>query len=175
MRVNGEDLISGEKLKILGFTLGRRPTMRPHYESILTKYAARTHVIRHLKKVDLANQTLANIFCSMVRPIIEYAAQIYHHMLSDELSQEIEKMQRDVFKTIYGFETSYADALALSGLITLEKRREQLALNFALSVEKNPKYSDWFPPHPEYAYNVRKEKIPRTICLERQTSKKPHI
>ena len=157
VEIGGKKIISGDSLNILGFTFGRRPTMRPHFEAIRKKYIARTHIIRHLKKVGLSSVTLCKIYCSLIRPVIEFAAQVYHHMLSDDVSEEIEKLQRSVLKTIFGFKTSYACALEKSGLCTLDERRRKLCLKFALDSEKNPRYKHWFPAHDRYAYNVRQK------------------
>ena len=156
--IEGTQIVSGDELKVLGFTMGRRPTMRPHVEAMKKKYVTRTHVIRHLKKVGFANHKLTKILCSLIRPIIEFAAQVYHHMLTEELNEEIERLQRDVLKSIYGFDTPYSTALEISNLETLESRRKTLALNFALSLEKNAKFSSWFPLQGEYRHNIREKK-----------------
>ena len=72
-------------------------------------------------------------------------------MLTDEISEEIVRLlQHDTLKSIFGFDVPYFSALEKSGLESLTNRREKLALNFALSLEKNPKFSEWFPPHVDY-------------------------
>ena len=78
-------------------------------------------------------------------------------MLTDEINNEIERLQRDVLKCIYGFKVPYRIAIEKSGLTTLEERRKTLALNFALAAEKNPRYKHWFPIHPEYNHNIREK------------------
>ena len=154
---NGRKIVSGDELKLLGFTFGRRPTVRPHFESVRRKYAIRTHSIRHLKKIGIKNDQLVRIYSAMILPVIEYTAPIYHHMLSDELRDDFERLQRQIFKIIYGFDTPYRQALEMSGMASLEDRRKELALSFALNAEKNPKYAHWFPLHPRYTHNIREQ------------------
>ena len=167
-------IISADSLKILGFTFGRRPTVWAHFNEIKKKYVARTHNIRHLRKIGFSAERLCRIFSAMIRPVIEFAAQIYHHMLSDEINGEIERLQRDVLKCIFGFKTPYRVALEKSGLESLEERRKSLALKFALDAEKNPRYSSWFPAHEEYRHNIRdKAKYKEDFALYDRTRNSP--
>ena len=73
--VEEEKIVSSDELKILGFTFGRRPTVRPHFEATRRKYAARKHSIRHLKKIGIKKEQLVRIYSNMVRPVIEFASQ----------------------------------------------------------------------------------------------------
>ena len=119
------------------------------------KYSARSWTIRHLKRIGLDKTQLCRVYAALIRPVIEYAAPVYHHMLSDELSEDLERMQRMVLKVILGMNTPYREVLEESGLLTLENRRKKLALNFALTCAKNDRFKEWFPHHGEYKYRVR--------------------
>ena len=156
IEVGGELITSQDTLKVLGFTFGRHPTMQAHIDAIRRKYGARAWFIRHLKKVKLDKKTLTEIYSSLVHPVIEFAAPVYHHMLSDELSEEIERMQRQMFKSIYAMKTSYANAISESGYERLDDRRSSLALKFALKAEKNPRFTHWFHPQLESVYGLRR-------------------
>ena len=103
----------------------------------------------------LSKKTRCEIFACLVRPVIEYAAAVYEHMLNGDLSEDIERMQRMSLKTIFGRKVSYESALDQSGLPRMDTRRKKLALEFALKCEENPRYKRWFPPHPTYDHNVR--------------------
>ena len=156
IKIGDEVRKSQDTLKILGFTFGRRPTMHAHIETIRRKYAARSWSLIHLKRAGIPKAVLCQVFSSMIRPVIEYASVVYHSMLCEDLNEEIERFQRSALKIIYGFKVSYSDALRLSGLQRLEKRREKLMLDFALKAEKDSRYGKWFPPHPTYNHNIRK-------------------
>ena len=59
---------------------------------------------------------------------------------------------------IYGSETDYRDALAVSGTDSLEERRQKQLENFAVKASKNPHFSTkWFPLNTnEYTNHLRK-------------------
>ena len=53
-------------------------------------------------------------------------------MLTKDLSDKLEKIQRDVYKTIYGFSVSYADILEANNLPLLSARRKEIFDKFTL-------------------------------------------
>ena len=66
----------------------------------------------------------------VIHSVIEYAAQVYHYMLTKDQSEKVERLQRIALKIIHGTDTSYREALTLSGLQQLEDWRIPLCLNF---------------------------------------------
>ena len=93
-----------------------------------------------------------------MRPVIEYAAQVYHSALTTDQSNRLEALQRLALKIIYGFDVSYPSAIEMSGLELLSARRDKLCLSFAKKCSINPRYSHWFPLNPTTEYNLRNQK-----------------
>ena len=102
---------------------------------------------------------LVEIYKSIIRPIIEYSVQVYHHLLNKTQKDFVESMQMNSFKTIYGFKTSYSDALEKSGLERLSVRAAGLSEAFATKTSANPSYSDWFPLKADQGYPLRRPLI----------------
>lgn len=76
-----------------------------------------------------------------------YAAQLYHCMLTEDLSEKIERLQRIVLRIIYPPGTSYRAALAMANLPRLRDMREEMCnKKFARKTSTNP------PP----VHNLRK-------------------
>jgi hypothetical protein len=79
-------------------------------------------------------------------------------MLTAELSNELEKLQTQCLKIIYGFDKSRSRVMECSGLQTLEERRKQASVRFAKKCAENSTYADWFPKNPaERAVRKRRE------------------
>ena len=84
------------------------------------------------------------VYCSVVRPVVESASVVYGPMMSNDQSEQTERLQSQSLKIIYGFHKSYREVLEISGVQTLEARRREALEKFAKkSLEGN--YSHWFP------------------------------
>ena len=81
----------------------------------------------------------------MIRPIAEYCSSVFFSMLTVSDSLEIERIQMQALKTIFGWRVSYKDLLIKSGLERLDVRREAAFLEFAKKASENPHFSSWFP------------------------------
>ena len=91
-------------LKMLGFVFRRRPTADAHVTHIKKKFYAKLWVIRFLIRANVSGQDLCKIYCNYLRPVIEYASNVYHHLLTDELSDQIEKISRPGSKNYICFQ-----------------------------------------------------------------------
>ena len=158
IRIDGEETVGGDELKILGFVFDKKIGMEAHVRHITRKFGMKSWAIRHLKKAGVEEDKLVKIYCSLIRSVIEYAAQLYHYALTATQAERLEHLQRIILKTIYGFGTSYREALQRSGLDRLSERRQQLCKSFAKKAEMNPRYSHWFPLNHSIDYDLRRTK-----------------
>ena len=71
---------------------------------------------------------MLKVLGSSVRPILEYAVQVWHDIL-DYLSDRIESVQKTALKIIYA-NSSYSQAMSLANETTLSNRREPLCHKF---------------------------------------------
>lgn len=106
----------------------------------------RLWTLRNLKNSGFTNEELVRVFSTIIRPVIEYVAVMYHSSLTDEQDEAIENLQNAALKMIYGPGISARKMHALSGLTTLRARREALCDKFALKCSKMPMFSSWFVP-----------------------------
>ena len=132
--------------------------MDAHINLIKKKYRARSWLIRHLKNAGVPTCDLVKIYSTTVRSVIEYAAAIFHPMLTATQNEDIERLQRWTLKTIYGWDTPYDKALKLAGLPSLEERRTHTLVRFSEKMAANPRFADWFPEHTPYPYQIRRQK-----------------
>ena len=75
---------------------------------------------------------LLHFYLTIIRPILEYAAPVWHHLLSKCQTDQIEAVQKRALNIILPALVAclYSSALFLAGLTSLTARRQQLALSF---------------------------------------------
>ena len=89
---------------------------------------------------------------------MELAVPAWNGRITCKEKFQIERVQRCEFHIILGSHyISYENALEVLNLETLEDRRSSLSLNFALKVEKNPKFKPWFKLNPKFQKSRTKQ------------------
>ena len=142
---DGSPMYSSDSLKLLGFEFGRKPTVHAQIDNLVSRAASRTFVIRRLAGVKVNKTRLKNIYCSIVRSVMEYSCVTYGPMMAQYEKNRLEKIQRNCLRSIYGFNKSYAELLDESGLQTLEERRKRALGRFAVKAAANKQFTNWFP------------------------------
>ena len=66
-------------------------------------------------------------------------------MITDSDSLELDRVQMQALKRIFGWRLSYSKLLEKSGLEKLSTRRETAFLKLAEKMSNNKRYSSWFP------------------------------
>ena len=166
--------MSGNFLKILGFMFGPKPTVRYHVDNILNKARRKLWTLRHVKKAGMKEEDMMKIFNTIIRPCLEYAVPTFGPMLTEEMKNELESIQKRACKIVFGWDSSYSELIASGRVESLEKRREKLILNFAHKCVKNPRFVSWFPERNYDGMNVElrarqkyEEKYARTERLKK--------
>ena len=140
--VDNETIKSQTSMKILGFVLNTRADMSEHVSHVTRKIGMRNWMITHLKPAGVTEEDLFAIYATAMRPIIEYACPLYNSMLTVDLSQKLERLQRRTLRTITGPGISYSTALERSNLHSLQDRREEICRKFTLKTVENPRYKE---------------------------------
>ena len=106
---------------------------------------------------------------SVLRPIAEYAAPLWHSGLTDKDTRKLEMLQKKVLAIILGTVyidnrkhyrvneniCTYEETLQLFGLTTLKIRREILTKNFALNAVASTNHSSMFEKNNSDYMNTR--------------------
>ena len=152
----GDRLVSGESLKILGFNFDGRPGVALHVSIMVGKVRGRFWTMRYLKRSGLSENDLVNIYRIYLRPILDFAVPTYHPQLTLEMASEIERVQADVMRIIYGKFVSYQTVLE-NGIVEEHRlRREKIVKKFAAKAWANPIFKEkWFPRKHTIEYNIR--------------------
>jgi hypothetical protein len=143
---DGERIQAGEEeVRVLGFIFSSKPNVNAHVRHVVAKTRRRLWVLRHLKRFGFTNEELVKVYTCQVRSVIEYCAVVYNSMLSKENEEELERLQKQSLKCVYGFEHSYRHLLEITGLETLKTRRENACLKFARKCLASDRFAGWFP------------------------------
>jgi len=72
----------------------------------------------------------------VIRPVLEYAAPVWNHLLSKTQIDQIETIQRRALRIIYNYtnDMPYINALYCASIPSLGDRREQLSRKFFTSI-----------------------------------------
>ena len=100
-----------------------------HVDYIVKKSAKRLYMLRLLKRARCDTKTLIPVYCSCIRPILEYCVQVWHHNLPEYLSKEIKRIQSRALKIINP-SLSYNESLLDLNIPTSFSRCELLCSNF---------------------------------------------
>ena len=86
------------------------------------------------------------IYILYIRSILEQSSVVWHGSLTNENSDDLERVQRSAVRIILGknFE-NYENALELVDLQKLSERRNDLSLKFAMKCTQNEKTEKMFP------------------------------
>ena len=132
-------------MKLLGFQFSNRPYVHAQVDYLINRAASRSFVIRRLSGVGVNKERLKNIYCSIVRSVLEYSSVRYGPMLAQYEKNRLENVQKNCLRSIFGFEKSYEELLSESCLESLEVRRKKRLENLQKKTSKNKQFEHWFP------------------------------
>ena len=125
----GNKLESGSHLKVLGFHMDSRPSAHAHVQAMRLRMRDTVWILPHLKITGFSEPELATVYRTIIRPILDSCAVVYHPMLTDEQDQIVERMQAQALKCIYGYTNSYAVMREKAGVTTHRARRTSCVTN----------------------------------------------
>ena len=94
---------SVDNLKVLGFHIDSRPSCHTHLEALRIRIRDVSWVLWYLKHVGFNQYKLAEIYWTVVRPVLNYCAVVYHPLMNDKQDYMVERMQARDLKSIYGY------------------------------------------------------------------------
>ena len=91
------------------------------------------NMLRLLKRSNACIDTLIAVYTTIIRPVLEYACQVWHNTIQQYLCEDIEKIQKRALRIILPSQ-NYDEALITTNITSLRDRRETLCEHF---FEKN--------------------------------------
>ena len=132
--------------KLLGVWISEDMSWSRNCQEICRKAFSRLSMITKLKYVGICQKDLIDIYVLFIRSVAEYCSVSFHSSLTQEQIRKLEGIQKTCLKVILGDRyESYHSALETLGLESLEERRKQRCLNFALKCLKHRRNHRLFP------------------------------
>ena len=146
LQMEGNNLEVVKKIRLLGTIITEDLSWNENTAMIVKKANARLELLRKISSFGASVTDLKDIYLTFVRSILEQSATVWHSSISKENRNDLERVQKTAFKLILGNKyKTYKNALELLDLDTLETRREELCLKFALKASNHPECKDLFP------------------------------
>jgi len=122
--------------KLLGIHLDCNLSWHPHVEAITSKATQRLYFLKQLKRAGLPHSQLLHFYITVIRPVLEYAVPVWHHLITKTQADNIEAIQKRAIRIIFSLtnDVPYTSALYVANIPTLADRREQLSRKFFNSV-----------------------------------------
>ncbi|XP_028414252.1 uncharacterized protein LOC114537310 [Dendronephthya gigantea] len=80
--------------KLLGLTISDNLKWNKHIETVCKKISTRLYFLRQLKRAKLPSKDLLLFYVTCIRPVAEYACEVFHDSLTKYLSDDLERLQR---------------------------------------------------------------------------------
>ena len=159
LQLNNNALKQCDKIKLLGVILSKDLKWHENTRHICSKVNKKYYILSKLKQFGFGIEELIKAWETIIRPVAEYAAPLWHSGLTNSDRRRIEFLQKKALGIILGISfveckkfykidkelVPYEEALEKLGLISLESRREILTSNFAVETFKNERHRDMFP------------------------------
>ena len=134
-----------DSMKVLGMRFSNRPNMDSHVAWIKTTMRQRFWILRNLQNSGFTEQELIQVYKTILRPVLDYAAVIYHPSLTEEQDLELERLQNQALKCVCGPQPSAREMRERAQLPTVRQRREEMCLKFARKLSEHPLFEEFFP------------------------------
>ena len=121
-RINSNVIERVDQFKLLGLVFSADLSWGPHVEYIVAKASRRLFAICQMIRSRIPVADIIEVYCSVIRSIVEYASPVWHCGLTQAQSDEIENIQKRCLRIIFP-ELSYSDARQIAGLDLLSVRR----------------------------------------------------
>jgi hypothetical protein len=157
--VDGTPIARVTECKLLGVMLNNRLTWHTHVDAIYKKACSRLHFIAQLKKTKMPASDIIKVYTTLVRPLLEYACQVWHGGLTDQQVTLLESIQERVMKMAYPCLT-YQESLSECELPTLQVRRDLCCRTLFNSMSQSDhRLNHLLPPKRQSQYDCRNTKM----------------
>ena len=116
-------------------------------------------LLRKVASFGTSAEEKRNIYILYIRSVLEQSCVVWHSSLTKQNQEDLERVQKSAVRIINGKDIpDYSEALVQANLESLETRRKELCLNFALKCVKSQKFQNLFPLRvKEHAMEIRDE------------------
>ena len=85
--------------KLLGLHLDADFSWHSHVEALTSKATKRLYFLKQLKRAGVPHAQLLHFYLAAIRPVLEYAAPVWHHSLNKSQKNQIEAIQKRQYES----------------------------------------------------------------------------
>ena len=142
--------------RLLGTIVSADLTWHKNSQYLTQRGYSKMTILRKLYEFNIPEEDLVMIYCLYIRSVLEYNSSVWFSSITQEESNDIERVQRCACRIILKEEyTTYESALSRLNLQNLSERRKTLALRFAKKCTENDRFADLFPVNDKDHLNLR--------------------
>ena len=140
----------------MGLTIANNLQWNSHVKGVCKKVSTRLYFLRQLKRGNVPPKDLLLFYITCIRPVAEYACEVFHDAIPKYLSDDIEKLQKRACRIIL-LECRYNEALDQLGLVTLSARRQDATNKLFKTIvnDSSNKLHDLLPPVNSSEFHLR--------------------
>ena len=121
--------------KVLGLWIDDNLKWDTNTEKIIKKAAKRLFLLKIIKSYGASTDDMKRFYVAVIRPTLEYGAQVWNGGITKDQSNEIERIQKRALKIIYK-EDDYDKVLRIAKIESLEKRRDRMCIELIKEMSK---------------------------------------
>jgi len=141
------------------------------------------YFLKQLTRAEVPHSQLRHFYLTVIRPVLEYASPVWHHLITKKQSDQIEAIQKRAIRIdIYpcAHDMTYTSAIFLADLPTMSDCRDQLARKlFKSTIQPTSSLHNLLPPPREHLSITRlrvPSKFPRIPISEpKNTNHSSHM
>ena len=174
IELGGIELDLVEQIRLLGVVIRSDLKWCDNTEYMVKRGYKKLWILRRLKALGAGPEELLDLYVKQIRCLLELAAPAWHGSLTITERADIERVQKCAIRIILGnaYE-NYGNALEMTGLDSLETRRDNLCQKFARKALRNPKFQYWFRQKPKISTRQVQDEYYQPIARTERLLKGP--
>ena len=97
------------------------------------------------EKSGMKCNEILKTYKEVIRPSVEYSSVVYHSLIPEYVSNQLEAVQKQATKIIFGYGSDYNRLVDNGSIETLKSQREKCLLKFAIKSASSPRFGpQWF-------------------------------
>ena len=133
--------------RVLGITLQDDLRWNSHINDITSRASSKLYLVKRMMNNGFNIEFMIDFFNKEIRSVLEYGAILFHHNLTQSLSEQVEGVQRHFLSLLSGYighKFSYSEAKIYFHVEPLLLRRQTLCETFIRKTLKNNVHSHIF-------------------------------
>jgi hypothetical protein len=154
--VDGEPIERVCSVTLLGVEITENLSWQAHVERMCKKASSRIFFIAQLRRTSMDSLDIVKVFVTLIRPILEYACQVWHTGLNEQQHNQLESIQERALALAFP-SLSYEEACEKAQLPPLRVRREDFCNRLFLAAQDpSHKLFSLIPVPRDITHNQRK-------------------